>query len=114
MISVALKCAASQKVLQNLDDGFDKLTLEVEHLLSQVNLNEKEAPQCFLMCSQEVAEERISFKVPPHKKGPTLKRSKSVLEGGNKNTSTNKKGGKKNAPRTKKKKGMHNNLCVIC
>ena len=66
------------------------------------------------MCFQDVAEERISFKVPPHKKGPTLKRSKSVLEGGNKNPSTNKKEGKENAPTTKKKKGMHNNLCVIC
>ncbi|CAD6204525.1 unnamed protein product [Miscanthus lutarioriparius] len=44
------------------------------------NLNEKEAPQCFLMCSQEVAEERISFKVPPHKKGPTLKDQKVYLK----------------------------------
>jgi len=66
------------------------------------------------MCFQDVAEEHISFKVPPHKKVSTFKRSKSVLEGGNKNPSTNKKEGKENAPRTKKKKGMHNNLCVIC
>jgi hypothetical protein len=74
MISVALKCAVSKKVLQHLDDGFDKLTLEVDNLLSQVNLNKKEAPQCFLKCTQEVAKERISFRVPPHIKGPTLKR----------------------------------------
>ena len=85
MISVALKCAVSKKVLQHLDDGFDKLTLEVDNLLSQINLNEKEAPQCFLKCTQEVAEERISFRVPPHIKGPTLKRSKNVLEGRKKN-----------------------------
>jgi hypothetical protein len=45
MILVALKCAVSKKVLQHLHDGFDKLTLEVDNLLSQVNLNEKEAPE---------------------------------------------------------------------
>jgi hypothetical protein len=31
MISVALKCV-SKKVLQHLDDGFDRLTLEVDNL----------------------------------------------------------------------------------
>jgi hypothetical protein len=66
-------------------------------------MNEKEAPQCFLKCTQEVAEERISFRVPPHIKGPMLKRSKNVLEGGKKNPSTKKNGGKKNAATTKKK-----------
>jgi hypothetical protein len=45
MILVALKCAVSKKVLQHFHDGFDKLTLEVDNLLSQVNLNEKEAPE---------------------------------------------------------------------
>ncbi|XP_062201370.1 protein FAR1-RELATED SEQUENCE 9-like [Phragmites australis] len=104
MISVALKCAVSKKVLQHLDDGFDKLTVEVENLLSQVNLNEKEAPQYFLECTKEVAEARISFKVPPHKGGPTLKRKKNVLEGGKKNAAKNTR--KKEDPRQSSNKNL--------
>jgi hypothetical protein len=44
MILVALKCSVSENVLQHLDDGFDKLTLEVENLLGQMDLNENKAP----------------------------------------------------------------------
>jgi hypothetical protein len=96
MISVALKCSVSENVLQHLDDGFDKLTLEVENLLGQMNLNENKALECFLQCTKEFAQERISFRVPPHKRGPTLRRKKSVLEGG-----------KKNAAKSTTNKGMY-------
>ena len=80
MISVTLKCGVSNEVLQHLDHGFDKLTIEVENLLSKVNLDENEAPQCFLECTEEVAKECISIRAPPHKKGPLQKRSRSLLD----------------------------------
>lgn len=65
------------------------------------------------MCTEEVAKERISFRVPPHIKGPTLKRLQSVLEEGNKNGSSKKSGGKKNAPKNKTNKGGHTNFFQI-
>lgn len=79
MISVTLKCAVSEEVMQHLENGFDKLTLEVENLLSNITLVENKSPECFLECTEEVAKERISFKAPPHKKGALEKRSRSAL-----------------------------------
>jgi hypothetical protein len=94
MISVTLKCAVSEEVMQHLENGFDKLTLEVENLLSNITLVENKSPECFLECTEEVAKERISFKAPPHKKGALEKRSRSVLERRKKNhrTKTARKG----------------------
>lgn len=85
MISVALKSAVSKEVIEHLENGFDKLILEVENLLSNVSLVENKSAQCFLECTEKVAKERISFKAPSHKKGPLEKRSRSVLERGKKN-----------------------------
>uniref|UniRef100_A0A0E0NVT9 Protein FAR1-RELATED SEQUENCE n=1 Tax=Oryza rufipogon TaxID=4529 RepID=A0A0E0NVT9_ORYRU len=38
MISVTLKCGVSNEVFQHLDHGFDKLTIEVENLLSKMKM----------------------------------------------------------------------------
>jgi hypothetical protein len=84
-----------------MENGFDKLTLEIENLLSNVKPDENKSPQCFLECTEEVAKERISFRAPPHKKGPLQKRSKNVLERG------------KTPPRKTRKGISTNSICLL-
>ena len=79
-ISLALKCAVSKDVVDHLENGIQKLASEVEDLLSKINLDSGELPHCALECTEDVAKTRISFRVPPHQKGATVKRSKSVLD----------------------------------
>ncbi|KAL6646750.1 hypothetical protein ACP70R_015444 [Stipagrostis hirtigluma subsp. patula] len=84
MISLALKCKPSDEVLAYLNNGIDKLSCEVDDLLSNLSLDEKGDPGSYLECTDEVAKTRISFGAPIRKKGPMSKRIKDVLEGGKK------------------------------
>jgi hypothetical protein len=64
------------------------LGLTIDNLLSKVSLDD-DLPKCTIQCTEDVVKTRVSFRVPPHKKGLNSKRSKSVLDRG-RNTSNKK------------------------
>lgn len=64
-----------------MNNGIDKLSFEVDDLLSKLSLDEKEDPGSYFECTDEFAKTRISFRAPIRKKGPMTKRLKDVLEG---------------------------------
>uniref|UniRef100_A0A8I6YS09 Protein FAR1-RELATED SEQUENCE n=1 Tax=Hordeum vulgare subsp. vulgare TaxID=112509 RepID=A0A8I6YS09_HORVV len=80
MMSLALKCKSSKEVLGYLNDGIDKLALEVGDLLSKINLDEVEDPESSAESGEDIAKTLVSFKAPERIKGRKEKRSKDVLE----------------------------------
>uniref|UniRef100_A0ACD5W5V4 Uncharacterized protein n=1 Tax=Avena sativa TaxID=4498 RepID=A0ACD5W5V4_AVESA len=84
MMSLALKCKLSKEVLGYLNDGIDKLALEVGDLLSKVNLDEVDEPESPAESTKEISKTMVPFKAPERVKARMEKRSKDVLEGAKK------------------------------
>jgi hypothetical protein len=94
--AVALKCSVSEELLVELEKAIDMLDLEADESLSQRGPAKPESVAMNLnVCSENVTNANISFKVPQAIKGPMVKRAKDAVE---------KKGPKKPKSGTKKPK----------
>jgi hypothetical protein len=85
--SLALKCAASKPLLDDLEKALEKLELQADDSLSK--MRENDPPIVSNDCCMETVNSTILFRVPQVVKGAKSKRAKSVVE---KQTRKKKKG----------------------
>jgi hypothetical protein len=77
--SLALKCSASEPLLDDLERSLDKWEVGADHSLNK--MRENEAP--LIVSNDHVVDSensQISFRVPHVVKGPKSKRAKNVVE----------------------------------
>jgi hypothetical protein len=98
--SVALKCSVSKELLDGLEKAIDKLVLEADHSICNLQQQICDVPPIPTDCSIDTLTGKISFRVPRVVKGPKSKRSTISLE---KRKGKKKKGGDN--------KGIHTTSC---
>jgi nucleotidyltransferase/DNA polymerase involved in DNA repair len=92
--SVALKCSLSKELLDDLEKAIDKLNLDADNAIMNVQEKDNEVPPVSAYCSTDTLTGKISFRVSRVVKGPKKKRSTTSLE---------KRKGKKNRSASKNK-----------
>jgi hypothetical protein len=78
--SIALKCSLSKQLLDDLEKAIEKLNLEADNLIIQVQEKAKKVPLVSTDCSADTLTGKITFRVPRMVKGSKTKRSTISLE----------------------------------
>ena len=78
--SVVLKCSVSKELLDDLEQAINKLDLEADNSLSNMQEKSCEVPLNSNGCVKDTLNGTISFLVPRVVKGPKSRQSKDVVE----------------------------------